>query len=61
MKNEFEKIEGNGILKNYYQEEDTLSDALRKRRQKLAETKIHLAPSFSDSDNADNLDRDPAT
>lgn len=50
MANEFAKIEGNGLLNDYYEEEDKLSDALRARRQKLAETKLHLEPDPIDTD-----------
>lgn len=54
MPNEFAKIEGNGLLNDYYEEEDKLSDALRKRRQKLAEDKIGLKPDSIDTDYDNN-------
>lgn len=50
MVNEYSKIEGNGLLQDYYSQEDRLTDALRNRRQKLAEKKIGLAPDGIDTD-----------
>lgn len=50
MANEYAKIEGNGLLKNYQEEGDALDDALRDRRQKLAEKKIGLQPDAEDAD-----------
>lgn len=49
--NSFQKAEGSGLLTDYYAEEDALTDALRKKRQKLAETKLGLEPDAEDSDN----------
>lgn len=59
--NEFAKIQGNGLLNDYYESEDALSDALRRKRQKLAETKLKIQPSSMDSDNGTNLDSDSST
>ncbi len=47
----FKQQEGAGLLANYGQEEDAVADTLMKRRQKLAETKLHLAPDAEDTDN----------
>lgn len=46
----FQQEEGQGLLSNYYQEEDAVNDALRGRRQKLAEKKLHLSPDSEDTD-----------
>ncbi len=44
----FGKQEGAGLLGNYYQEDTSVEGALQKRRQKLAEDKLHLQPDADD-------------
>jgi hypothetical protein len=42
-----------GLLPDYYEEEDRTNDALRQRRQKLAEKRLHLFPDSEDTDYGD--------
>lgn len=42
--NTFNKEEGQGLLANYSDEDQSVGDALNKRLQKLAATKLQLAP-----------------
>ena len=51
--NRFAQIEGSGLLQDDYLDEneagDKLSETLKKRREKLAQTKIGLQPDAEDS------------